>query len=110
MKQASSLSETLIPWAGLVVGVLAAGFVHQFGSEGTFDKCGTIAPGPLLVVASIGLLACASAGLVSWKALRGSKDLARKVVATISVGCAAVFSLAILLPMIASMVLPPCFQ
>jgi hypothetical protein len=110
MKRSSSLGEALMPWAGLIVGVLAAGFVHQFGSEGTFDKCGTIAPVPLLVVAMIGLIACAFAGLVSWKALRGSDDLARRVVAVISVGCAAVFSLAIVLPMIASMVLPPCFQ
>lgn len=110
MKQESSLSEALMPWAGLVVGVLAAGFVHQFGSEGTFDKCGTIAPVPLLIAALIGLVACTSAGRVSWKALRSEGDIARRVVAVISVGCAAVFSLAIILPMIASIVLPPCFQ
>jgi hypothetical protein len=110
MKRARSLSEAFMPWAGLVVGVLAVGFVHQFGSEGTFDKCGMIAPVPLLAVALIGLAACAFAGLVSWKALRGSEDLTRRVVAVISVGCAAVFSLAILLPIVAALVLPPCFQ
>jgi len=110
MKRTGPWSVAFMPWAGLVVGVLAAGLVHQFGSEGTFDKCGTIVPVPLLVAALVGLVACASAGLVSWRALRGSEDLARRVVAVISVGCAAVFSLAILLPMIASIMLPRCFQ
>ncbi len=110
MKRTGSLGEAFLPWAGLVVGVLAAGFVHQFGSEGTFDKCGTIPPVPLMIVALIGLIACAFGGLVSWRALRRSGDLSRRVVAVISVGCSAVFSLAIVLPMIASLVLPPCFQ
>jgi hypothetical protein len=99
-----------MPWAGLTVGVVAVASVHQFGSDGTFDKCGTIAPVPLLVVAAIGLIACAVSGLFSLRSLRSSDDLSDRVVATISVGCAAFFSLAIVYPMIAALVLPPCFQ
>jgi len=110
VKRDSSLKEAFMPWTGLAVGVLAAGFVHQFGSESTFDKCAVVAPGPILLVATVGLLICAVAGFVSWRSLRGERDLARRVVAVISVGCAAVFGLAILLPMIAALVLPPCFQ
>lgn len=98
-----------MPWAGLVVGIIALAFVHQFGSDGTFDKCATIAPGPLLLVAALGLMACAVAGLLSWRSLRASDDLSRRVVAIISVGCAALFGLAMLFPMIAALVLPPCF-
>jgi len=110
VKRDSSLKDAFTPWAGLAVGVVAAGFVHQFGSESAFDKCGVAAPGPIPLVAAAGFLICAVAGMVSWRSLRGERDLARRVVAIISVGCAAVFALAILLPMIAALVLPPCFQ
>ncbi|WP_223276510.1 hypothetical protein [Sphingomonas daechungensis] len=98
-----------MPWAGLVVGIIAVAAVHQFGSDGTFDKCATIAPGPLLIAGALGLVACSISGLASWRSLRLSKDHPRQVVATISVGCAALFALAILYPMIASLILPPCF-
>lgn len=98
-----------MPWAGLVVGVVAVAIVHQVGSNGTFDKCATMAPVPLLIVAALGLLACGISGLVSWRSLRLSDDHPRRVVAIISVGCAVFFALAILYPMIASIMLPPCF-
>ena len=110
MKQNPSIVQAMMPWTGLVVGVLAVAIVHQFGSDGAFDKCETMAPGPLLVVAVIGLLACAIAGLVSWRSLRSDEDGARRVVAIISVGCSAVFGLAIVFPIIAALVLPPCFR
>ena len=110
MRRTGSLAHASRPWAGLVVGILAAGFVHQFGSDGTFDRCGALAPGPLLIVAAIGFAACAFAGLVSWRSLRAEEIPARRVVAVISAGCAALFCMAILLPMIAALVLPPCFQ
>jgi hypothetical protein len=35
---------------------------------------------------------------------------ARRVVATISVGAAALFVFSMILPVIASLILPPCFQ
>jgi hypothetical protein len=110
MKRDHSLARAFLPWAGLVVGIVAAGFVHQFGSEGTFDKCGVVAPVPILLVAALGFAVCAFAGLASWRSLRGEQDLARRIVATISVGSAALFGLAILLPMFAAAILPPCFQ
>ena len=109
MKRTGSLAEAFAPWAGLTIGVLAVAIVHQFGSDGTFDKCATIAPGPLLAVAALGLIACGIAGWISWRSLSGSDDLARRLVAVISLGCAALFSLAILFPMVAAIMLPPCF-
>jgi hypothetical protein len=110
VKRNSSLKEASLPWAGLVLGTLAAGFVHQFGSDSAFDKCHAVIPGPVLLVAAAGLLTCLFAGIVSWRSLRGEEDLARRVIAVISVGCASLFGLAILLPALAALVLPPCFQ
>lgn len=109
MKDGRTLGEAFMPWTGLVIGVLAVAFVHQFGSDSSFDHCRSAAPVPILIVAMLGLAACGLAGLFSWRSIRGEEEIARRVIATISVGCAAVFGLAILLPMIASLVLPPCF-
>lgn len=109
MKRSSNLAQLMSPWAGLILGVLAVAFVHQFGSDSTFDKCAAVVPGPVLAVAAVGLLVCAASGFISWRSLRGEDIPSRRVVAVISVGCTAVLGLAILLPMIATLMLPPCF-
>lgn len=110
MRQERSLAHAFMPWAGLVVGMVAVAFVHQFGSDSSFDKCAAAVPGLVLAVAAAGFLLCALSGLVSWRSIKGEVDLSRRVVAVISVGCASFFGLAILLPMAASVILPPCFQ
>jgi len=99
-----------MPWAGLAIGLVAAGFVHQYGSDSTFDHCATASPGPLLIVATTGLLACLISGVASWRGVKGSTNDARRVVAVISTGMAALFAFAILLPMAASLILPACFR
>jgi hypothetical protein len=40
----------------------------------------------------------------------GRQGQARRVIATISVGMAALFSLAMLYPIAAALIIPPCFQ
>jgi hypothetical protein len=108
VKHASGLRGMLVPWAGLVIGLVAAGFVHQFGAQGMFNDCRTVSPGPLLIVSLVGLLASIGAGVASIGPAR-SETGARRVVAVISVGMAALFVFAIVLPMIAALILPPCF-
>lgn len=110
MSKSSEMRELFMPWAGLVAGIIAAGIDHQFGSEGTFDSCTAISPVPLLIVSALCLLLTAAGALGSWRVLRDDPEApARKLVAIISLACSALFVLAILLPMIASLVLPPCF-
>lgn len=104
------LIEAFMPWAGLVIGLLAVAIVHQFGSDGVFNDCRVVSPGPLLIVAALGLIACVLSGLWSWRSVRSSGSEVRRVVATISAGSAALFVFAIILAMIAALVLPPCFQ
>ena len=109
MKRFARIFEALTPWAGLIVGLIAAGFVHQFGSDSTFDHCEVMAPVPVIIVAVGGLLATLGSGLVSWQSTRTS-DGARRTISIISVGMAALFAFAIILPVIAAMVIPRCFQ
>jgi len=99
------------PWTGLVASVLAAVIAHQFGSEGTFDNCLAISPGPLLAVAALCGAAAILGGWSSSQVARGRGEAkSRKLIAIISVGMAVLVLFAILLPMIASVTLPPCFQ
>ena len=110
MKPARNYLDAILPWAGLVVGLVALSVVHQFGSEGAFDDCQVNAPVPVLLIALLGLAACVASGLASWRSLRGSANESRRVIAIMSAGLAALFTFAILLAIVANLVLPPCFQ
>lgn len=99
------------PWAGLVAAVLAAGIAHQFGAEGMFDDCERIGSGPLQVVAILCAIGAVMGGWLSFPVMRGQGESgARRVIAIVSVGFAALAIFSILLPFIASITLPPCFQ
>jgi hypothetical protein len=103
-----TFAQALLPWAGLVAGIASAAFVHQFGSEGMFDGCPGASPVPLVIVALAGLVICTIAGLASWLSVRSDLG-ARRIVGIISAGSAAVFAMAIVLPVVAALLLPPCF-
>ncbi len=111
MKRSSKLVDLLMPWAGLITGVLALSVAHQFGSDGVFDDCLAFSPGPLLTVSAVMVAATLAGGFASWLVFRNDAEApARKVVAVISLGASALFVLAMILPMIAAVVIPPCFQ
>ena len=109
MRRARQLLDALAPWAGLVVGLAAFSFVHQYGSDGSFNDCDTVSPGSLLIVALLGVLACGASAFASWRTMRGSANEPMRVVAVISIGLGALFVFGIVLAMIAALVLPPCF-
>ena len=103
--------DALAPWLGLVVGLIAWAITHQIGSDGMFDDCTTFSPGPLILVALLGIVASLIAGIISWGVVRdGKQGQARRVIATVSVGMAALFALAMLYPILAALIIPPCFQ
>ena len=111
MKRSSEFLDLFMPWAGLATAVVATGVAQQFGSEGGFDRCLSFSPVPLIAVCLLMIAATLVAGLMSWRVLRSASEApARKVIAVVSVGSAALFVLAMILPIIAAMVIPPCFQ
>ena len=111
MKRSSEIRDLFMPWAGLVAGTIGGALAHQFGSEDVFNSCRAISPVPLLIVCVVSLLLVVAGGWESWRVVRADAETpARKIVGIISVGCIALFAMAILLPMVASLVIPPCFQ
>ena len=111
MKRAKEFADLMMPWTGLVVGVLALGVAHQFGSDGTFDHCESVSPGPLLLVSVFAIAATLWGAFGSWTVFRKDAETeARKVIAVISMGSSAFFLLAIIFPIVAALVIPPCFE
>jgi uncharacterized membrane protein len=105
------VTDSVMPWAGLVIGLVALGIAHQFGSDGTFDHCLSISPGPVLIVSALAIVGTLAGAFASWTVFRNDAEApARKVVAVISIGSAAVFIIAMILPIIAALAIPPCFQ
>ena len=109
MTRTRAFAEAFMPWAGLVIGLIAAGLVHQFGSEATFDPCETLARVQAVLVAILGLVVTLAAGVLSWRSGRTS-DGARRVISTVSAGMALLLAFAIILPVIAASLIPSCFQ
>lgn len=103
--------QLLQPWAGLIAGVAGVALAHQFGADGEFDDCQRFAPAPLLIVAALCILLALGGAWTSAAVIRRSPDESTgKTVAVISTGFALLASFGIILPMIASVILPPCFQ
>ena len=106
----SRATELLQPWVGLVAGVLAGAVSHQFGSDGMFNDCQRYAPLPIMVVAAVCVAVCLAAAYASALVIRrAEQETTPRIVAAISVGFALLVTLAILLPMVGAIVLPPCF-
>ena len=97
------------PWAGLLLGLPAMIGVHQFGADFSFDHCATAAPIPIVAAVVLGVALCSLAALLSWRDLR-SRIAARRLVSAMSIGLAALFAFAMVLPLIAAFALPPCFR
>ena len=109
MSKARHVMHLATPWLGLIIGLPALIMVHQFGSQGTFDDCRDLAPGPVMAVAIVGLVACVLSGLASWRGIAAYPDSARRLAGIISFACAILFAFAIVLAIIATLMLPPCF-
>ena len=111
MKRSSQMAHQFMPWAGLVTGLVGAGLVHQIGSEGMFNDCAAVSPVPILIVSLLGLVLTGAGAFGSWKVYRDKAEgSSRRLIATVSLGLAALFVMAILLPVIAALVIPQCYM
>lgn len=97
------------PWAGIALGALGLGLAHQLGSDNVFNDCRSASPAVVLIACLAGLVIIAAGAAISWKVWRRHDEgPARKLIASVSLMIAGLFAFALLLPMIASLVLPAC--
>jgi hypothetical protein len=105
------IRDGFMPWAGLALGTVGAGLAHQLGADATFQDCRYGSPLIVIVGAAVGLVLVALGAFGSWRVYTMDGEApARRFVAIVSVMACAVYALAIILPFIASLVIPRCWE
>ena len=105
------IRDRFMPWAGIALGTLGGGLAHQIGADSTFQDCRAGSPGIIFVATIVGIALVTLGAFWSWRVYNAESETpARKMIATVSLMASALFALAILLPFIASLVIPGCWQ
>jgi hypothetical protein len=106
------LARAFAPWAGLVSGSLSWVLHHQVLSDALRYDCAAISPTRAVLALVLALMLCAAGAALSWRAKRIEKAVSsgRTFAAWMSILCAGIFALAILLQAMASLTVPGCFR
>jgi hypothetical protein len=111
VKTSERIRDGFMPWAGLALGTFGYFLAHQLGSDSTFQDCRVGSPWIVIVGTIVGLAIVATGALGSRTVfVNRSEGPARRLVAAVSLLACALFSLGIVLPFIAAMVIPPCWR
>jgi uncharacterized membrane protein YidH (DUF202 family) len=105
------IRDRFMPWSGVALGTLGGGLAHQIGADATFQDCHFSSPLVVILAAILGLVLVALGALGSWRVYAGDGEgPARKMIAIVSVMACGIYVVAIVLPLIASLVIPRCWQ
>lgn len=112
MKMATRARLLAWPWSGFLLGGLGLVLTHQIGSDRNNDMCGAHGWPEIWLTGLIGLGLAAAGAFLSWQLWRRGEhheSATRRFIAAVSMGAAAIFSFAMLLPLIASTLIPRCY-
>lgn len=102
--------DRFMPWAGLALGTTGFFLAHQLGSDSTFQDCRVGSPLMVTIGTIAGLLLIAAGALGSWRVYGSDGEgPARRMVAIVSMLACILFTMAVVLPFIASMIIPRCW-
>jgi MFS family permease len=105
------IRDRFMPWAGLALGTLGAGLAHQIGAESVFQDCQFSSPLIVILAAILGLILVALGALGSWRIYGADEETpARRMIAVVGIMACAIYAMAIILPFIAALVIPRCWQ
>jgi MFS family permease len=105
------IRDRFMPWAGLALGTIGAGLAHQVGADATFQDCHFSSPGVVIIAAVVGLALVALGAIGSWRIYAAdSEPWVRRFIASVSLMSCGVYAMAIVLPFIASLVIPRCWE
>ena len=103
--------DRFMPWAGLALGTLGAGLAHQIGSDSTFQDCRVGSPLVVIIAVAVGLVLVALGALGSWRVYGADSETpARRMIAVVSIMACALYTMAIILPFIAALVILRCWE
>jgi hypothetical protein len=102
--------DRFMPWAGLALSTLGGGLAHQIGADATFQDCTVASPGIVFLATILGMALVTLGALGSWRVYGADGETpARRMIAIVSLMACGIFALAIILPFIASWIIPRCW-
>jgi len=109
--KAERARDRFMPWGGLALGTLGVALAHQLGVDSTFQDCHFSSPGVIVVGTLIGLSLIGLGAFASWRVWSGDSETpSRRLVAVVSLMASAIFTMAVVLPLIAALVIPRCWE
>ncbi len=103
--------DRFMPWGGIALGTLGFFIAHQMGGDATFQDCRVGSPLIVTIGTFLGLAIIAAGALSSWPVFRSDAEApARKLVAAVSLMACVLFAIGVILPFIAAMVIPRCWE
>jgi hypothetical protein len=104
------IRDGFMPWAGLAFGTLGFFAAHQLGSDATFQDCRIGSPWIVLIGTLLGLAIIGLGALGSWRIYAAdSEPPARRLVATVGLLACGLYTIGVVLPLIAALVIPRCW-
>jgi hypothetical protein len=110
MKTSERIRDGFMPWAGLALGTTGYFLAHQLGSDSTFQDCRVGSPliVTIAMLAGLGVIGLGAFG--SWQIYAAEAESpARRTIATVGLLADVLFSIGVILPFIAAMVIPRCW-
>jgi hypothetical protein len=104
------IRDGFMPWAALALGTAGFFIAHQLGSDATFQDCRVGSPLIVIIGALMGLAIIGLGALGSWRIyISESETPARRLVAVVGLLASALYAIGVILPLIASLVIPRCW-
>ena len=105
------IRDGFMPWAGLALGTGGFFLAHQLGSDATFQDCRVGSPLIVFLGTLAGLVVIGLGALGSWRVYGADSETpARKLVATVGLLACALYLIGVLLPLIAALIIPRCWE
>lgn len=106
-----SVRDRFMPWSGIALGTVGVALAQQIGADSTFQDCSFSSPMMVIAGAIVGLVLVALGALGSWRVYEADAETpSRRMIAVVGLMACAIYALAIVLPFIASLVIPRCWS
>jgi len=104
------IRDGFMPWAGLAFGTTGYFLAHQIGSDSTFQDCRVGSPWIVILGTIIGLALIGVGVLGSWRIYGADNETpARHLIAIVGLLACALYTLGVLLPLFAALIIPSCW-
>ena len=105
------IRDGFMPWAGLALGTVGYFIAHQVGGDSTFQDCRVGSPLVVIIGTLVALSIIGLGALGSWRVHVGEEEgQARRLVAIVGLMACALYSIGVMLPLIAALIIPRCWQ